>query len=64
MQYHNITKDDMLNGDGLRVVLWVAGCTHGCKAVSYTHLANNIYTNWLNYYVYQTTPYDLEGTPF
>ncbi|MDD7390593.1 MAG: anaerobic ribonucleoside-triphosphate reductase activating protein [Lachnospiraceae bacterium] len=31
MRYHNITKDDMLNGDGLRVVLWVAGCTHGCK---------------------------------
>ena len=26
--------------------------------------ANNIYTNWLNYYVYQTTPYDLEGRPF
>ena len=21
----------MLNGDGLRVVLWVAGCTHCCK---------------------------------
>ena len=21
MRYHNITKDDMLNGDGLRVVL-------------------------------------------
>ena len=31
MNYHNITKDDMLNGDGLRVVLWVAGCTHRCK---------------------------------
>ena len=31
MRYHNITKDDMLNGDGLRVVLWVAGCEHGCK---------------------------------
>ena len=31
MRYHNITKDDMLNGDGLRVVLWVAGCTHACK---------------------------------
>lgn len=31
MRYHNITKDDMLNGDGLRTVLWVAGCTHGCK---------------------------------
>ncbi len=26
--------------------------------------ANNLYTNWLNYYVYQSTPYDLEGTPF
>lgn len=26
--------------------------------------ANNLYTNWLNYYVYQTTPYDLYGTPF
>lgn len=31
MRYHNITKEDMLNGDGLRVVLWVAGCLHGCK---------------------------------
>ena len=31
MRYHNITKDDMLNGDGLRVVLWVAGCSHSCK---------------------------------
>lgn len=31
MRYHNITKDDMLNGDGLRVVLWVAGCGHCCK---------------------------------
>ena len=24
--------------------------------------ANNLYTNWLNYYVYQSTPYDLDGT--
>lgn len=30
MRYHNITKDDMLNGYGLRVVLWVAGCGHHC----------------------------------
>lgn len=30
MRYHNITKNDMLNGDGLRVVLWVAGCGHAC----------------------------------
>ncbi len=31
MRYHNISKDDMLNGDGLRTVLWVAGCAHCCK---------------------------------
>lgn len=31
MRYHDITKDDMLNGDGLRVVLWVSGCSHCCK---------------------------------
>ncbi|MBP9997589.1 MAG: anaerobic ribonucleoside-triphosphate reductase activating protein [Lachnospiraceae bacterium] len=31
MRYHNITKDDMLNGDGLRVVLWLSGCNHCCK---------------------------------
>lgn len=30
MNYHDITKCDMLNGDGLRVVLWVAGCSHHC----------------------------------
>ncbi|MCI8327787.1 MAG: anaerobic ribonucleoside-triphosphate reductase activating protein [Lachnospiraceae bacterium] len=32
MRYHNITKDDMLNGDGLRVVLWVSGCDHCCES--------------------------------
>lgn len=31
MNYHNITKADMLNGEGLRVVLWVAGCNHHCR---------------------------------
>lgn len=31
MKYHNITHDDMLNGDGIRVVLWVSGCTHNCR---------------------------------
>lgn len=30
MNYHNITKDDMLNGDGLRIVLWVSGCEMRC----------------------------------
>lgn len=30
MYYHQITTDDMNNGEGLRVVLWVAGCNHYC----------------------------------
>lgn len=32
MNYHNITKDDMLNGNDLGVVLWVAGCSHRCPS--------------------------------
>lgn len=31
MLYHNITKCDTKNGEGLRVVLWVSGCEHFCK---------------------------------
>ena len=31
MNYHDIKKVNMLNGDGLRVVLWVSGCNHYCK---------------------------------
>ena len=31
MNYHTITHDDMLNGEGLRVVLWLSGCSHKCK---------------------------------
>lgn len=31
MRFHNITTEDMLNGDGLRTVLWVSGCSHCCK---------------------------------
>uniref|UniRef100_UPI0040253AD5 homoserine O-acetyltransferase/O-succinyltransferase family protein n=1 Tax=Lachnospira sp. TaxID=2049031 RepID=UPI0040253AD5 len=27
--------------------------------LSWRSHANSLYTNWLNYYVYQTTPYDL-----
>lgn len=30
MNYHSITKCDMINGEGLRVTLWVAGCNHNC----------------------------------
>ena len=35
MNYHNITHDDMLNGDGLRSVLWVSGCDHHCEDCQY-----------------------------
>lgn len=31
MNYHNISYPDMNNGDGLRVVLWLSGCSHHCK---------------------------------
>lgn len=31
MNYHNISYPDMNNGEGLRVVLWLSGCSHKCK---------------------------------
>ena len=31
MNYHNVKTCDLLNGEGDRVVLWVAGCPHSCK---------------------------------
>ena len=31
--------------------------------LSWRSHANILYSNWLNYFVYQTTPYDLNGTP-
>ena len=31
VNYHMIRTDDMLNGDGLRVVLFLSGCNHQCK---------------------------------
>ena len=30
MNYHDIKHDDLLNGDGIRVTLFVSGCTHKC----------------------------------
>ena len=30
MNYHNILHDNMLNGEGLRVVLFTSGCSHNC----------------------------------
>lgn len=31
MRYHDIKKCDILNGAGIRVTLFVAGCNHCCK---------------------------------
>lgn len=31
MRFHKITTCDVNNGDGVRVTLWVAGCSHHCK---------------------------------
>lgn len=31
MRYIKIDKEDVCNGNGLRVVLWLSGCSHHCK---------------------------------
>lgn len=31
MNYHGITLTSFNNGEGMRTVLWVAGCEHRCK---------------------------------
>lgn len=31
MNYHDIQKCDMLNGNGIRIILFVSGCNHHCK---------------------------------
>ena len=46
MRYHNITKNDMLNGDGLRVVLWVSGCNHCSVKSVITRLHGTLTEDW------------------
>lgn len=31
MNFHKITTNDIANGIGIRVVLWVSGCEHHCR---------------------------------
>ncbi|AFC21591.1 anaerobic ribonucleotide reductase small subunit [Cronobacter phage vB_CsaM_GAP32] len=31
MNFQTIVKDDLINGTGVRVSLYVSGCSHGCK---------------------------------
>lgn len=40
MNYLNITHCDQVNGEGNRVVLWVAGCSHHCKNCQNQHSWN------------------------
>lgn len=40
MYYLKIDTDNMLNGDGLRIVFWVAGCGHKCKGCQNQHTWN------------------------
>lgn len=31
MNYHKVVENDMINGKGVRVTLFVSGCSHACK---------------------------------
>ena len=42
MNYHNITHIDQNNGDGLRVTLWLSGCSHHCKGCQNSQTWNPI----------------------
>lgn len=37
MNYMRIEKDSMVNGTGVRVVLWVSGCEHNCRGCHNPH---------------------------
>lgn len=40
MRYSHIDSFDILNGDGIRVVLWTQGCPHHCKGCHNPHTWN------------------------
>ena len=31
MNYHRIDTANMVNGTGIRTIIWVSGCDHHCK---------------------------------
>ena len=43
MNYIKITKNDIANGEGVRVILWLSGCSHKCRGCHnpQTHNPNN-----------------------
>lgn len=40
MNYQKITKCDTANGEGIRVTLWVSGCSHHCEGCHNTQTWN------------------------
>ena len=69
-EYDRITLDGEYHRDldkGLPIELprdyYPGNDPHNRPVLLWRSHANNLYTNWLNYYVYQTTPYDLYGAP-
>lgn len=69
-EYDRVTLDGEYKrdlGKGLDIQLpknYYKGDDHNNKPhLTWRAHANNLYTNWLNYYVYQATPYDLYGAP-
>ena len=69
MNYLAITKNDMLNGDGLRVVLWVAGCSHECEGCHNPHTHNpnsgELFTDKQKYEIFQELAKDhISGITF
>ena len=69
--YDRITRDQEYKrdlGKGLPIEMpenyYTGGNPENRPLLMWRAHANNLYTNWLNYYVYQITPYKLFGTPF
>ena len=70
-EYDRITLDQEYKrdlGKGLPIEMpenyYTGGNPENRPLLMWRAHANNLYTNWLNYYVYQITPYKLFGTPF
>jgi homoserine O-succinyltransferase len=70
-EYDRTTLDKEYKRDvdkGLHIDLpenyYTDGLTYVRPELTWRSHANALYTNWLNYYVYQVTPFDLDEMPF
>lgn len=67
--YHDIVHDDMSNGDGLRVVLFLSGCNHGCPGCqnqnTWSRHSGIPFTDWEKAEVYSQLEKDyIQGITF